>query len=349
MCCDTLEGRSVSLLGNQHAAVYCTPFHWIAVDPIKKKGDAHKTLDTLFRSVGVPRVLIIPDDAAELTQGEFKRKADTAQALIHPIEAYTPNANIAEDRIRELKRAHRRAMAATNTPACLWDLCLVHTALIRQHTVSSIRELQGEVPATMMTGDTGDISFLCEFGWYELVWFSTPQSTTESMENKRLGRHCGPSLNHGNAMSAWILTDKGRFVHRTSVFSIKEEEWSSDGFKERVAEFEARLRERLKDRHNPLEPDPEDDEEVETPTHEPHEPTDSNDKPALPELAEADDIQHEAFDRHISSSVRIPRGDDWAHGTVKRRKRDADGNLIGNTNKNPLLDRSIYEVELPME
>ena len=110
MYCDILEGRSVSLLGNRYAAVYCTPFHWIAVDPIKEKSDAHKTLDTLFRSVGVPRV-IIPDDAAELTKGEFKRKADRAQALIHPIEAYTPNANIAEDGIRELKRAYRRAMA----------------------------------------------------------------------------------------------------------------------------------------------------------------------------------------------------------------------------------------------
>jgi len=66
----------------------------------------------------------------------------------------------------------------------------------------------------------------------------------------------------------------------------------------------------------------------------------------MPELAEADDIQHEAFDRHISARVRVPGGDDWACGTVKRCKRDADGNLIGNANKNPLLDTSIYEVEL---
>jgi len=55
MCCDMLEGRSVSLLGNRHATVCCTPFHWIAVDPTKEKSDAHKTLDTLFGSVGVPR------------------------------------------------------------------------------------------------------------------------------------------------------------------------------------------------------------------------------------------------------------------------------------------------------
>jgi len=83
MCCGMLEGRSVSLLGNRYAAVYCTPFHWITVDPIKEKSGAHKTLDTLFRSVGVPRV-IIPDDAAELTQGEFKRKADRAEAGMSP-------------------------------------------------------------------------------------------------------------------------------------------------------------------------------------------------------------------------------------------------------------------------
>jgi len=168
--------------------------------------------------------VLIPDNAKELTQVEFKCKADRAQAHIHPIEAYTPNTNIVEDGIRELKRAYRRTMIATNTPACLWDLCLVHTALIRQHTVSSIRELDGEVPITRLTGDMGDISFLCVCAWYELIWFSTTQHTTETMENKRLGRYCGPSINDGDVMSSRILTDQGRFVNQTSVFPIKEEE-----------------------------------------------------------------------------------------------------------------------------
>ena len=344
MYCDTLEGRCKSLLGNRYAAVYCTPYHWISVDPIEKKSDAHKTLDSLFRSVGVPRV-IIPDNAPDLAEGEFRRKATKCGSHIHPIEAYTPNANIAEDGIRELKRAYRRVMRAKKVPACLWDLCLQHTALVRQHTVSSIRELYGETPHTRLTGDTGDISFLCEFGYYDYVWFSDPES--ETMENKRLGKYCGPSLNNGDAMSARIITDKARFVHRTSVWPIKEEDWSVDAFKQRVAEFEASLKERLKDRYNPIEPNPEeDDDEVETPTHEPYQPLEPEDKPALPELAEADEVQHEAFDRYIAARVRVPRGDDWAYGTVKRRKRDADGNLIGESNKNPLLDSSIYEVEL---
>ena len=59
-----------------------------------------------------------------------------------------------------------------------------------------------------------------------------------------------------------------------------------------MADFEAKLKERLKDRHNPLELSPEDDKDVATPTHEPYQPVDSQDEPALPELAEADEIQH---------------------------------------------------------
>ena len=344
MYCDVLIGRCVSLLGNKYAAIYCTPFHWIAAEPIASRSDVHKTLDSLFQSVGVPRVFI-PDGAGELVDGEFKKKVSKFGSRIHPIEAYTPNANIAEDGIRELKRLYRRTMIASNTPACLWDRCIYTLALIRQHTVNSVHELEGEVPATKLTGETADISHLCEFGWYDYVWYIDPQQRSEAMETKRLGRYCGPSTNHGDAMSSMIITDKARFVHRTSVFPIKEEEWSTDAFKERVANFEASLKEKLKDKYDPIEPCPEDD-EAETPTYEPYEPVEPGDKEALPELAEADDIQHEAYDRYISARVKVPRGDDWAYGTVKKQKRDADGNLIGQSNKNPLFDSSIYEVEL---
>lgn len=79
------------------------------------KGDAHKTLDSLFRLVGVPR-LLIPDNAKELTEGEFKWKPSRAQAHTDLIEAYTPNPNIAKDGICEVKRAYQQTMMATNTP-----------------------------------------------------------------------------------------------------------------------------------------------------------------------------------------------------------------------------------------
>ena len=84
MYTDTLIGRCTSLSGNKYAQVYATPFHWVCVDPIPLKSDAHLTLETLFRRVGVPRV-IIPDNAKELTEGLFKKKALRAGAAILPI------------------------------------------------------------------------------------------------------------------------------------------------------------------------------------------------------------------------------------------------------------------------
>ena len=34
-----------------------------------------------------------------------------------------------------------------------------------------------------------------------------------------------------------------------------------------------------------------------------------------------------------------------SYGTVKARKRDSDGNLIGKSNYNPIIDTSLYDVE----
>jgi hypothetical protein len=130
MYTDILIGRCKSLSGNRYAQVYATPFHWVTVIPIPLKSDAHLTLNELFRKVGVPRV-IIPDNAKELTEGDFKKKALRAGLAILPVEAYTKNANLAEDAIQDLKRVYRRTMIAMNLPEVLWGKCLVYLALVR--------------------------------------------------------------------------------------------------------------------------------------------------------------------------------------------------------------------------
>jgi len=43
----------------------------------------------------------------------------------------------------------------------------------------------------------------------------------------------------------------------------------------------------------------------------------------------------------------LPHGGEMAHARVVSRKRDADGNLIGTCNPNPILDMRLYEVEYP--
>jgi hypothetical protein len=67
----------------------------------------------------------------------------------------------------------------------------------------SIRSLDGEVPMTRLTGDTADISHITEFGWYDWVWFISPEDS--KMERKDLGRYCGPSSDIGDALCACTL------------------------------------------------------------------------------------------------------------------------------------------------
>ena len=142
MYVDVYIAKCKSLRGNKVATVHCTPFHLIRLDPTPERRDAHKTLDSLFQTVGIPSTLI-PDNAEELTAGEFKRKAARASCPICPIEPHTSNANLCEDGIRETLRGFRRMMSATNTPGVLWDDGLQYYSAVRCHTVNSTHETQG--------------------------------------------------------------------------------------------------------------------------------------------------------------------------------------------------------------
>jgi hypothetical protein len=53
----------------------------------------------------------------------------------------------------------------------------------------------------------------------------------------------------------------------------------------------------------------------------------------------------DTYNQYITSQVLLPRGDNYEKGTVKPRKRDAEGNVIGQANANPILDTRVYEVE----
>jgi len=355
MYVDVYKAKCKSLRGNTCAAVYCTPFHWIRFDPTPHERDAHKTLDSLLQTVGIPSALI-PDNAKTLTEGEFRKKAARASCPIYPIEPYTSNANLCEDGIRETLRGFRRMISATNTPGVLWDDGLQCYSAVRCHTVNSTHETQGEVPQTIITGDQLDTSWLAEFGWYTYVWYMSPEDTF--MERKKLGKYCGPFFNEGGAMSANILTSKATQVNRTSVFRVKAEEAMSEQFQKLSADFEASLKERLKKGYKPLEDSGElfdgsdawDVHWEKSPTYDPDEddgePQDPDEtKKPMPDLEEADEIQHEAYDRYITARVCVPKGGDMSYGTVMNRKRRSDGDLMGRSNANPILDTSIYEVE----
>eukprot|EP00980_Cylindrotheca_fusiformis_P018168 scaffold5886_cov93-Cylindrotheca_fusiformis.AAC.2 len=350
MYTDTLHGPCKSWEGNKYLAIYCTKFQWCRGYPLKTKDESHYSLDKLFRSVGFPEAMI-PDNALELTQGEFRRKLQRAQVDLHPIEAYSPNLNAAEDCIRELKRMFRRTMNARNIPAVFWDRVIMWCAEVRSHMALRHHELDdGEVPATVISGDTSDISYIAEFSMWDWVWYITPAD--HATQNKHLGRWLGPSFDVGDALCYAVLTDTVQVVHRTSVFPLSVEDMNSEPIKEMKSEFMRKLNDKLGDRcatMNKLERNghlmveegmPNIMEDI--PRHEPYEDDDTEEVAAIPEADETAPVE---YDKYISTKVQIPVGDSMMFGTVRKRKRDEEGNLIGHTHDNPLLDTAMYEVE----
>jgi hypothetical protein len=110
--------------------------------------------------------------------------------------------------------------------------------------MAEIRSLNGETRTTYLLGDTADISHLCQFAWYDWVWWLDP---TDKPQNRKLGRYLGPSLTSGDIMCSKVLTQKATIKIHSSVFPMSPEDRNSDVIKNPMNEFESELKDKLKD------------------------------------------------------------------------------------------------------
>ncbi len=119
--------------------------------------------------------------------------------------------NRAEGTIRELKRATRRAMLKAQSPKRLWDYCLELQAKIRSNTAHDITTLGGQTPETLMSGETADISALCEYDWFQWLHYRDTESSFPE-ETKVLVRYMGPAKSIGPEMCCHILKSNGQVL-----------------------------------------------------------------------------------------------------------------------------------------
>ena len=85
----------------------------------------------------------------------------------------------------------------------------------------------------------------------------------------------------------------------------------------------------------------ESDQEIFTPTLDRSE----DDEEHHTHMPEVDDITPEAMDNYIETEIMVYHVDTVAQGSVRRRKRNVEGNTIGRANSNSILDNRAYEVE----
>jgi len=190
----------------------------------------------------------------------------------------------------------------------------------------------GQVPETIMTGSTADISHIAEFGWYDWVMYrdNVPSYPDDKLI---LGRYLGPATDIGSALTAKVLQPNGQFVCQSTLQHLTDEELQSSVHLDRQRQFDESIVTHLGPAATvqdfPAEnwtPDPDHFDDSD-----PIDPAYGNTK-----------ITPEMGDNYLSAEIMLPHGRTMVKGRVAARKRDRDGNPIGLANANPILDTRSY-------
>jgi hypothetical protein len=275
---------------------------------------------------------MVTNDSREQTKGEFRCKLKEADCHPRVTEPYSPWQQAAEGCIHELKRGSSRKIIKTGSPKCLWDQCLELEAYVCSYTSNDIYMTTGQVPETIMTGNTTNISHIAEFGWYNWVMFCDNKPSYPD-DKLILGHYLGPAIDTGSALMAKILKLNGVFVCRSTLWHLTDEELSSSVHKDMRRKFDESIEQYLGPVALPqdflaedLSPDPSyfDDTNAVDPEY--------GDTEITPKIGE----------NYLSTELMLPMGGVMVKGRVTACKHYRDGNPVGHANDNPILDTRSY-------
>ena len=189
---------------------------------MKKKSEVLLAIKQFVKEIGAPDSFVA-DMSGEQMSSEVKKFCNDIGTTLRALEEGTPWSNKAELYFGLIMEAVRKDMRKSNSPLCLWDYCVERRARINNLTAKNSFKLHGSTPHTVTTGDEGDISNLCHYGWYEWCYFR--DQTAAFPNNKEvLGRVFGPARGTGNEMAQWILKANGGVVPRRSLRPLKVDE-----------------------------------------------------------------------------------------------------------------------------
>jgi len=343
---DTFFASTSTLNGNAMAQLYINDLSFCKVYPMKTKSEVANTLSTFIHDVGIPHKLR-SDAAKEIMQGKFKQLCSDYSIPCSFTEPYSPWQNRAEGGIRELKRRVHRKMVQKRIPQRLWDFCCKWSCEIHNKTASNLYALEDRTPYEAVMGDTPDISSLIDFDFYDPVWYY--EQTAAFPEPKRLmGRWLGEAQDFGQAMCYWLLSENASPIVRSTVQLVTKDQLQTTEVQQQLKELDLKIHEKCGEPSNESSlhkydldgnADEKDVPEYVTPEYVPMEPESAH--------KEADVWEPEAYDNFISAQVRLFKGGQEYLGTVASHKRDANGNPVGRSNPNPILDTRVYQVTFP--
>ena len=174
------------------------------VYPMKSKSEIPDAVKAFAKEIGVPVSLILDPEGTQKSNELDKITKDMGCKLKF-LERKTQWANLAELYIGLLKEAVRKDMKDTDSPLKFWDYCAERRVKINNLTAKNLFQLHGSNANQKITGYPGDISNLCQLGWFD--WCYYRDANPFPKQEEKLGRSLGPAANYSNEMSHWILND----------------------------------------------------------------------------------------------------------------------------------------------
>ena len=348
MYTDTLFAKVKSIRSNACAQDWTDGNGYTLFYPLRSKMEAYTTVHRMVHDMkGIPEV-IVNDGAGEQNGAKWAAEIRTLRCRHHVTEPYSPWQNRAERDIQEVKRGIKRATRQGRSPKRLWDYCGQWVSAIRRLTAHDNPALDGLTAEESVHARTPDISAYAMFDWYEPVWFIDP-ATHAAQSRRVLGRWIGVAESIGSSLTYFILPKSCVPIARSSVFPVTQDERLSADFQQELAILDASIDAKIGDSKSEAEcfeglpeiPEiPLDIFDGDEQTTDPLEP-----EGQMPEADEHYSL--ELFDQYLTAQVLLDRGGEGQLGVVKQRKKDSNGNPVGLSNRNPLLDTREYEVEFP--
>lgn len=362
---DTLFSKVKSLRGFTCVQLYGNKFGFMKAYPMETndKQSVGDTLTCLIQDVGVPQKLHTDNAKEMIGRGTpfFKRSRREGIDLTS-IEPYRHNENYAENLVRQLKLLTSRLMHKKMVPLRLWCYAAEYASEIYTLTVPGMYRNKGRTGYELVYGLTPDISEYVEFEFYDYCWYwDTPQSFPH--EKKNLGRWLGVAQRVGQAMVYFVMNSNGKVIARSTVVPLEEADYSVTTTKQRMADLDNTIVNTLGDYKNATNvaksdvPDMDKDDieaqlifcfDLDQDVF--HDQLTSSDT-SNPEYDDAPtmDVESEEFDKFLGVHIEIPSADGEGKvlAKVKERKRDINGELIGSSHPNPILNTAVYKVESP--
>lgn len=345
--------RSISTRQNSCAQIFVTEFEYVHFVPMQSRSNLHLAMKSLFKGPGVPPNIVC-DGAKEQVGGPVRKICQQSGCNIKELEKGTSWSNRAERSIFAFQEAIRLDMKKAGSPMAYWDYCGERRARIMNATAKDIFMLQGQTPHSFMTGQPTDISHLCEFAWYEWVYFRDSHSQFP-LPSMILGRCLGPAESMGTEMSQHVLLASGKILPKQSLRHLTREEWDSPIEAKKRSEFDSGIEKKYGGpAFAPLQPitvedvlkgDEEDGTMYEVDDgrlEKARQTVADQDFTSMPEADTFPDLDH-----YLNAEVLLPNGEHMQAATVMIRSKDANGRAKGRASDNPILDTRVYDVLFP--